>query len=181
MADGHVQGAKKLSFAELSNLFARSLHWADVFPRGKGEHVDLFSVTIVRNQVAQTGKTQFFSHPVLFWFAFEGCFLIWFTPNILFDYNTEKVNVSQSHSWGIWTSKLPPWGFLAQVGGWDGWAEKDQTTRHNTTPDSRLNRIWRRELTAGVAEEHRGLLVAIAVGTRGELVWRGLHLVAHLG
>ena len=126
-------------------------------------------------------KTQFFSHPVLFWFAFEGCFLIWFTPNILFDYNTEKVNVSQSHSWGIWTSKLPPWGFLAQVGGWDGWAEKDQTTRHNTTPDSRLNRIWRRELTAGVAEEHRGLLVAIAVGTRGELVWRGLHLVAHLG
>ena len=94
---------------------------------------------------------------------------------------TEKVNVSQSHSWGIWTSKLPPWGFLAQVGGWDWWAEKDQTTRHNTTPDSRLNRIWRRELTACVAEEHRGLLVAIAVGTRGELVWRGLHLVAHLG
>ena len=161
--------------------FARSPHWTDqCFPPSLSG-TRLFSVAIVRNQVAQFGKTRFFRHSVLFWFACEGCFLIWLTPNILFDYNTEKVNVSQSHSWGIWTSKLPPWGFLAQVGGWDGWAEKDQTTRHNTTPDSRLNRIWRRELTAGVAEEHRGLLVAIAVGTRGELVWRGLHLVAHMG
>ena len=60
MADVDVQGAKKLSFAELSNLFARSLHWTDVFPRGKGEQGDLFSVAIVRNQVAQFGKTQFF-------------------------------------------------------------------------------------------------------------------------
>ena len=106
----------------------------------------------------------------------------------------------------IWTSNYPlgAWRLKSvdEAGGAITNPEKNimahittqqNTTRHNTTRDNTfwfLCLRWRRgklwccfcqifvsELTAGVAEKHGSLLIAVTVGTGGELIWRGLNLV----
>ena len=107
---------------------------------------------------------------------------------------TVVVNVSQSHSWDNSVTFGPQTTHLG-LGGSSQWMRQEEknitahiTTQHITTQHETLHfdfcvfageeanfgvvfrQIFVSELTAGVAEKHGSLLIAVTVGTGGELI-----------